>query len=147
MVRLEKELPGLLPSLYFACRRHVLERDFNAAFRAVFPGPTKAPADELCEKIHDLHESGNMPTHLDASNKNRFRPRATIFKEQKERLASLVSKMDETREADGALPRDDYRFMLNLVAVRHILASSVGPSISWSLSVTHNSGTVYSKII
>ena len=61
-----------------------------------------------------------MPTHLDGSNKNRFRPRAAIFKEQKERIASLVSKMDETSEAEGALPRDDYRFMLNLVAVREI---------------------------
>ena len=28
--------------------------------------------------------------------------------------------MDETSEAEGALPRDDYRFMLNLVAVREI---------------------------
>ena len=115
-MRIEKELPGTLPIVYLACRRHKLERDFNAAFRAVFPGPTKAPADRLCEKVHTLAEKGEMPQELNAS-PYVFRSETPHFKRQRDRMAAVAEKMDRTGETSGALPRDDYCYMLNIVKV------------------------------
>ena len=66
-IRIEKEAPGLLPFVYFACRRHKLERDLNAVWRTAFPGPTTAPTDELCERVWKHHEAGNFPDSLDES--------------------------------------------------------------------------------
>ena len=122
-VRLEQGLPGTLPVLYFACRRHKLERDLNAAFKAVFPDPSKAPTDALCEKVFNLAEEGRMPDQLD-SRRSRyvFKSQSAFFRQQRERIAKVAEKMDKTGEKDGCLPRDDYRFLLNLVKVNMFLS-------------------------
>ena len=132
-VRIEKEAPGGLPLVWLACRRHKLERDYNAAFRATFPGPTKAPADDLCEQINTLVEENRLPDHLDESNRHLFRDKSPFFDKQRGRIASLLEKMGPTAERTNALPRDAYRFLLNLIAVnksffRTLLLSSMGYS-------------------
>ena len=71
-VRIEREAPGKFPLVYLACRHHKLERDFNAAFKAAFPGPSKAPADEICELVNDLVEEEKLPAALDDSNRHIF---------------------------------------------------------------------------
>ena len=116
--RVERELPGSLPVLYFACRRHKLERDLNSAFRAVFPDPTKAPTDSLCEKVNELSEAGRMPAQLDETCPHVFRSQSAFFKRQRDRLSALAAKMVATGEKSGCLPRDDYRYLLNLVKVK-----------------------------
>ena len=54
-VRIEREAPGKFPLVYLACRRHKMERDYNAAWKMAFPGPTKAPADKVCEKVKKMN--------------------------------------------------------------------------------------------
>ena len=120
-IQFEEEAPGSLPLLYVACRRHKRERDYDRAWKAIFPAPTKAPADKLCERMYKLYESGNMPKKLDSSCPYVFRTHAPVFKRQKERLNNLVKKMEATAEKQGACPRDEYRYFLNLAQVQQFV--------------------------
>ena len=103
--------------VHFACRRHKLERDYNAAWKAVFPEATKQPADPRCEKVFKLYEAGKFPKTLDEKSGHVMRLRSPFFLRQKARLEELAAKMDATGEKDGCIPRDDYRLLLNLVKV------------------------------
>ena len=117
-MRIEQVAPGGLPVLYIACRRHKLERDFNSAWKVAFPAPTKAPSDRLCEKLYALWEAGGFPKELDGSCRYVFRLHAAVFRQQQKRLDQLVTKMAATSETKGAMPRDDYRYFLNVAHVR-----------------------------
>ena len=44
-----------------------------------------------------------------------------FLRSQKEKFALLAEKMDQTAESEGALPRDDYRYLLNLIKVSFFL--------------------------
>ena len=116
-IRIEREAPGNLPLIYLACRRHKLERDLNVVWKVCFPGPTKAPADAVCEKVNKLYEDKKLPKELDDSCPYIFRSQTPFFEKQRERIATLCQKMDSTAERQGCLPRDDYRYLLNLIAV------------------------------
>ena len=117
-IRIEKEAPGDLPLIYLACRRHKLERDLNAVWKTCFPGPTKAPADALCEKINKLDDERKLPSELELEScQYVFRDESPFFNEQRERIGRLCEKMADTSEKKGCLPRDDYRYLLNLIQV------------------------------
>ena len=116
-VRIEKDAPGLLPLVYFACRRHKLERDLNAVWRTAFPGRTTAPADKLCEQVFQQFEQGKFPETLDDKCPHILPAGSPFFQRQREKFAKIAAEMDETSENDNALPRDDYRYLLNLIKV------------------------------
>ena len=103
--------------MYLACRRHKLERDLNCVWRTAFPAPTTAPADKLCDSVFRLYEEGKFPTLLDENCPHVFPSRSAFYKRQKQKVAELAEQMDATGETDGALPRDDYRYLLNLIKV------------------------------
>ena len=112
--------PGELPLIYLACRRHKLERDMNSVWKSCFPGPTKAPADAMCEKVHKLVEEDKLPSELDDSCPFIFREESPFSDEQQNRLSRICDQMASTAENKDCLPRDDYRFMLNLIQVKRI---------------------------
>ena len=114
---MEREAPGTLPLLQIGCRHHKLERDFDSAWKAAFPEPTKAPADRLCEKLYAAWEKKTLPTTLDQTCRYIFRSKGPFYQNQRKRLNELAEKMARTAEKNGALPRDDYRVLLNLVQV------------------------------
>ena len=89
--------PGELPLIYLACRRHKLERDMNSVWKSCFPGPTKAPADAMCEKVHKLVEVDKLPSELDDSCPFIFREESPFFDEQRNRLEFVTRWRQQPR--------------------------------------------------
>ena len=106
-----------MPILWGGCRRHSLELYSGAAWSAVFPEKSKAPADAKCERLHKHVETHGIPSFLDGSCPNVFKETSFVFKTQKERLADLAKHIYIEAGSSETMPRSDYEYLWSLVKV------------------------------